>query len=292
MESMTGFGRAIFQGKTYQIMCQAKSLNHRFLEITLKLPKRYALLEEKIRKVIAETFQRGKIEVQIRVLGLIEEEREILFDLELAKNLKRELEKLKETLSIPGEITLSEILTFKEITLLSEKEEDLEALWKEIELPLKEALRDLKEARLKEGLKLKEKIYELLKELEMVVSEIDEKREKMREENIEKMRGRVETLLKELGFTLDEGRLYQEIAFLLERMDITEEVERLKIHLRHAFSLLEEKECGKKLDFLCQEMLREINTLSNKAQSAEISLLAVKGKDLIEKIREQVQNVV
>lgn len=292
MESMTGFGRGIYQNENFQIIALAKSVNHRYLEITLKLPKRYSLLEERIRKRIAELFQRGRIELSIRVLGLTGEKREILFDLELAKKLKEGLLTLKETLSLPGEITLSEILTFKEITLFEEKEEDLELLWNEIEPALEACLRDLKEARLREGAFLKEKIRSFLLELKSLTEKIENLKEKAKEENLKKMKERIHLLLEELGSPLDEGRLYQEIAFLLDRMDITEELDRLRVHLENALKVMEEPCCGKKIDFLCQEMHREITTLSNKAQSAEISLLAVLGKDLVEKIREQVQNVV
>lgn len=292
MESMTGFGRAIYQNDDFQIIVQAKSVNHRFLDITLRLPKRYSSLEERIRKRVTELFSRGKIEISIRILGLAKEKREIFFDLELAKKLKENLLHLKETLLLPGEITLSEILTFREITLFEEKEEDLEFLWNEVEPALETSLKDLKEGRLREGALLKEKIKDFLSQLKSIVLKIEELKEKIKTENIQKMKERVTHLLKELGSELDEGRLYQEIAFLLDRLDITEEIDRLKVHIENALKVIDEPSCGKKLDFLCQEMHREITTLSNKAQSAEISLLAVSAKDLVEKIREQVQNVV
>jgi len=292
MESMTGFGRAIFQGEGFQVVCLAKSVNHRYLEISLKLPRRYALLEERIRKEVMENFSRGKIEITLRVSGFAKEDRVITFDLELAKRLKENLLLLKETLLLPGEITLAEVLSFREITSLEEKEEDLEALWLEIEFPLKEALRDLKEARLREGLLLKEKIRGHFQDLKELTQRISQLKERVREDNLKKMKERVAKILEELGGSLDEGRLYQEIAFLLDRLDITEEVDRLSIHLDKGFSLLDEPQAGKKLDFLCQEMQREITTLSNKAQSAEISHLAIQAKDLVEKIREQIQNIV
>ncbi|MGC9016670.1 MAG: YicC/YloC family endoribonuclease [Caldimicrobium sp.] len=292
MESMTGFGRGIFQNENFQIIAQAKSVNHRFLEISLKLPKRYSSLEDRIRRRVAELFQRGKIEVSVKILGLAREKREILFDLELAKKLKENLLTLKETLSLPGEMTLSDILIFREITLFEEKEEDLDLLWREIEPALEASLKELKEVRLREGAFLKEKIRDFLLELKGLTQNIEELKEKVKRDNISKMKVRVETLLRDFGGNLDESRLYQEIAFLLDRMDITEEIDRLKVHLENALKVIEEPSCGKKLDFLCQEMHREITTLSNKAQSAEISLLAVSFKEVVEKIREQVQNVV
>ncbi len=178
MESMTGFGRGIYQNGNFQIISQAKSLNHRFLEITLKLPKRYSPLEERIRRRVAELFQRGKIEISIRILGFTKEKRDILFDLELAKKLKENLLNLKETLLLPGEITLSEILAFREITLFEEKEEEVELLWKEVEPALEASLKGLKESRLKEGALLKEKIKNFLQELKLLTEKIEEIKKK------------------------------------------------------------------------------------------------------------------
>ncbi|MFN3567789.1 MAG: YicC/YloC family endoribonuclease [Caldimicrobium sp.] len=292
MESMTGFGRGFVQLENYQIYCLAKSVNHRFLEINLKLPKRYILMEERIRKRVGELFSRGKIEIFIKIYGFFPQNREIYFDLELAKGLKESLLKMKESLELAGDISLAEIIQFREIILIEDREEDLEILWEEIEPALEMALSELKESRIKEGNFLKEKIQEYLQAIEKIWEEISALKERIRELNLKKMRERIETLLKEFHSSLDEGRLYQEIAFFLDKMDFSEELDRLKIHIASAKALLETPSSGKKLDFLCQELMREINTLSNKAQSAEISLKAVEIKDFIEKIREQVQNIV
>ncbi|MFN3505087.1 MAG: YicC/YloC family endoribonuclease [Caldimicrobium sp.] len=292
MESMTGFGKGFVQLENYQIYCLVKSVNHRFLEITLKLPKRYSLLEERIRKRVGELFSRGKIEIYFKIYGFSPQKKEIYFDLELAKGLKDNLLKMKEFLELSGDVSLSDIIQFKEIILIEEKEEDLEVLWEEIKPALEIALLDLKDARLKEGNLLKEKIREYLQTIERGWEEISLLKDQIRELNIRKMKERVASLLKEFHSPLDEVRLYQEIAFLLDKMDFSEELDRIKIHLTSAKALLEASSSGKKLDFLCQELMREINTLSNKAQSAEISLKAVEIKDFIEKIREQVQNIV
>ncbi|MFN3407123.1 MAG: YicC family protein, partial [Caldimicrobium sp.] len=200
--------------------------------------------------------------------------------------------KMKESLELAGDISLAEIIQFREIILIEDREEDLEILWEEIEPALEMALSELKESRIKEGNFLKEKIQEYLQAIEKIWEEISALKERIRELNLKKMRERIETLLKEFHSSLDEERLYQEIAFFLDKMDFSEELDRLKIHIASAKALLETPSSGKKLDFLCQELMREINTLSNKAQSAEISLKAVEIKDFIEKIREQVQNIV
>lgn len=292
MESMTGFGRSIFQGDEFQIHCQAKSVNHRYLEVSLKIPRRYSSLEERIRKRVLELFERGKIEIQIKIYGFPKEVKDIAFDLELAKKIKYNLENLKASLNLAGEITLAEVLSFREIVLLEEKEDDLESLWFELEPALEGALGELKKARLKEGSLLKARIENFLEEIISVAEKIETLKEKVSKENLKKMKERIERNLTEFSGQFDEVRFYQEVALFLDRLDFTEELDRFKVHLQEMKNLLEEKASGKRLDFLCQELYREINTLSNKAQSAEVSRLAVTAKDLIEKIREQVQNVV
>ncbi|MFN4131703.1 MAG: endoribonuclease YicC domain-containing protein, partial [Caldimicrobium sp.] len=211
---------------------------------------------------------------------------------ELAKSLKNNLELLKNYLGLSGEITLGEIIQFREITLIEEKEEEIEVLWEEIRPALEEALFELKNSRLREGALLKEKILEYLFFLQRKVEEISALKDKIKAENINKFKIRIEKLLEEFKGSLEESRLYQELAFLLDKMDFSEELERFIIHLKSFKELIEVPNSGKRLDFICQELMREINTLSNKAQSAEISLIAVEIKDYIEKIREQLQNVV
>ncbi|MCS7198867.1 MAG: YicC family protein [Caldimicrobium sp.] len=292
MESMTGFGKGVISRDNFQIHCYIKSLNHRYLDITCKLPKRYQLLEERIRKKLGETFIRGKIELTLRVFGLSRERREIFFDLELVRNLKENLERLKKELSLKGKISLGDLLQFRDWVSFEDKEEELESLWEEVKPVLEIALSDLKRARLEEGKRIERLLKEDLQKLKWIAQELKALKEDTRRENFQRTLERVRQLLMELDLKLEEGRIYQEIAFLLEKMDFTEELDRFQIHLDNMERLLEEPATGKKLDFLCQEMYREINTLAYKAQSAKVSTLVIQAKDLIEKIREQVQNVV
>lgn len=294
MESMTGFGKGVFQSEKGTLTVYAKSLNHRFLEIILKIPRRYSFLEERIRKLVSSKFERGKIELLIKITEISSFPKEIYLDLELAKNLKTALQNLKEDLGFRENLTFFEFLYyFKDFLIFEEKEEDLEILWREISPALEMALEELEKSRKKEGEALKGVIQELLLSLKEVILKIEELKEKVMKEAQERVKERILKLLKEMEIKeLDESRFYQELVYILDKFDFTEELERLKTHLTHFEASMEEKRCGKKLDFLCQEMFREINTLGNKAQSSEVSFLVVKIKDLIEKIREQVQNIV
>ncbi|WP_051920683.1 YicC/YloC family endoribonuclease [Thermodesulfobacterium hydrogeniphilum] len=292
MESMTGFGKGVSQAENYIISVYIKSVNSRYLDISLRLPRRYTYLEERIRKLISEYFNRGKIELQIRYTGAGLVAKEILLDLELARRLKAALTCLKYELGFEEPLSFSDFLRFRDYIILEDKEEDLEKLWEEIYPALKQALEELKTFRQKEGESLKEFLKAHLIELKEKVSEIEKLKEEIIEKNKEKLKKRLDKLFQEFDLkSIDENRFYQEVVHLLDKIDFTEELDRLKIHINHFELTMEEEKCGKKLDFLCQEMFREINTLSNKAQSPEISLIAVKVKDLIEKLREQIQNI-
>lgn len=292
MESMTGFGKGVFQSDNYIITVYAKSLNSKYLDISLKLPKRYTFLEERIRKYVSQEFKRGKIEIQIKYTGGELSQKEILVDNDLARNLKTTLTRLKFELGFEEPLTFSDFLKFRDYLILEEKEEELDKLWEEIYPPLSKALEELKESRLKEGENLKNILKIYLKELKDRVSKIEESKEKIINEAKDKLKERINKLFKELNLReIDENRFYQELVYLLDKIDFTEELDRLKTHISHFELTMEERDCGKKLDFLCQEMFREINTLSNKAQSSEISFIAVEIKDLIEKLREQIQNI-
>jgi len=292
VESMTGFGKGIFQGEGFTLTVYANSINHRYLDVHLKLPRRYQLLEEKVRKTVAEYIGRGRVDIWVKFSGISPVSREVLLDIELAKRLKKGLEEMREALGFEEPLSLSDFVRFRDYLYLEEPEEDLSALWEELEPALRSALEELKTARLREGKLLEEHIEFYLKELEGVSKEIEALREKVKEKHILRFKDRVSSLLKEFGSQVDEVRIYQEIALLLDRFDFAEEIDRLKSHIVHFKEISKEPACGKRLDFICQEMFREVNTLSNKAQDPEVSKHAVKAKDLIEKLREQVQNIV
>ena len=290
MKSMTGFGRGEYQGEGFSLQVEAKSLNHRFMEIVLRLPRRYQILEERIRREIQVRFNRGRFEIQARLIGTPSGTALLFVDRDLAARYLRILRELKAEFGLSGEVTVGDLLRLKEIFVLAEAPPEIETLWQEFEPALTQALEALSEMRSQEGIYLREAIYQHLKSLGGLLSSIEGLKEKHLKEAYRRLEERLAKLLRDQG--LDPLRLHQEAAVLADRLDFTEELDRLKSHREHFVKIMEGLgPHGRKLDFLCQEMFREINTLANKAASAEISHLAVEVKAVIEKIREQVQNI-
>jgi len=290
MQSMTGFGRGEYQGKDFSLQVELKSLNHRFKEIILRLPRRYQALEERIRREIQSRFHRGRFELQARLFGSPPETASLFVDRALVGQYVRALRELKAEWGLSGEIEVRDLLYLKEIFSLVEAQPETETLWLEFEPAFREALTALSEMRRQEGRYLKEVLAQHLKGLDELLLRIESLKDSHFEEAYQRLEKRLKTLLGDKG--LDPLRLHQEAALLADRLDFSEELDRLKNHRKHFTKVMEGPgPHGRKLDFLCQEMFREINTLSNKAASAEISHLAVEVKAVIEKIREQVQNI-
>lgn len=289
LRSMTGFGRAEECWDTWTLRVEAKSVNHRFLEIIPRLPRRYQGLEERIRRRIRELFKRGRFEIYVQLTGSPPEAQTISVNETLAREYLSGLRYLKSLFGLSGEVETGDLLRMREVFLPVEREEDLEKLWAELSPVLEEALRGLSEMRAKEGAFLEKVLREQLDELKGLLSRI----KALKEPSFEAAKRRLEERLKLLlNQNLDPLRLHQEVVILADRTDFTEELDRLESHLsQFEKTLTEEGPHGRKLDFLIQEMFREINTLSNKAANAEVSQLAVEVKCTLEKMREQVQNL-
>ncbi|QJA06458.1 YicC family protein [Thermosulfurimonas marina] len=290
MQSMTGFGRGERQGEGFVLQVEVKSLNHRFMEVLLRLPRRYQPLEERIRRVLKERFHRGRFEIQARLSGVPPATARVFADRDLLSQYLTLLRSLRAEFGLSGEIQLGDLLRLREIFDLSEEAPPLEELWEEFGPALEEALREVEEMRTREGAFLKKALEGLLEELSGWIERLAALKDSHLTEARQRLEERLRSLLADHG--LDPVRLHQEAALLADRLDFTEELDRLRAHVRHFREVLEASgPCGRKLDFLCQEMFREINTLANKAASAEISHLAVEVKSTIEKMREQVQNL-
>ncbi|NPA49336.1 MAG: YicC family protein [Thermodesulfobacteria bacterium] len=290
LKSMTGFGRAEETRDTWSLRVEIKSVNHRFLEVVPRLPRRYQGLEERIRRRLRETFKRGRFDVYVQLVGSPPEGQAISVNQSLAQQYLAGLHLLKSLFGLKGEVEVTDLLRMREVFTTVETEEDLEKLWEELSPVFEKALAELAQMREKEGAFLEEVLKEQLERLKELLREIEARKEMAFQEAKKRLEERLKLLLKEKG--LDPLRLHQEVVILADRTDFTEELDRLWSHLRQFEKTLgEEGPHGRKLDFLIQEMFREINTLSNKAANAEISHLAVEVKCTLEKMREQVQNL-
>ncbi len=287
---MTGFGRAEKNWENWSLRVEVKSLNHRFLEIIPRLPKRYQSLEEKIRRTVRERFARGRFEIYVYLSGSPPQTAALHVNRSITEQYLAGLKLLKTLYHLPGEIEVRDLLRMRDVFCPVETEEDLEKLWEEMGPVFRKALEDLEKMREKEGAFLEKTICENLQKIEGLLQQIQEKKEPAFQQARQRLEERIMHLLGDKE--LDPARLHQEIVFLADKTDFTEELDRLQSHIHQFWQVLKEiGPLGRKLDFLLQEMFREINTLSNKAAAAEISHLAVEIKCLLEKLREQVQNI-
>jgi uncharacterized protein (TIGR00255 family) len=290
IKSMTGFGRGEWQGDGKKLEVEIKSVNHRYCDISLRLPRKLNPLETQARNFLRQRISRGRIEVFVQIAESALAEQKLEIDLNLAKDYYLGLKALQENLGISGEVRLETLAGFRDIFARKETEPDLEKEWESLRTALEGALAGLEAMRRDEGRKLKEDFLARLSALERSVREIEEKAPLSLKASRDRLAQRVQELSGGLG--IDEARLAQEVAFLAERSDTTEELVRLHSHLEQFREMLNSPEpAGRKLEFLLQEITREANTIGSKANDAGISYVVVEIKSELEKLREQIQNV-
>lgn len=287
---MTGFGRAEGDTGLGRLLVESRSVNHRFCDINIKLPKRLQPLETRLKEVVRSQVSRGRVDISIKLDSFDEERGGLIVDFHLAEQYYQALLSIKERFKLNGEITLELIAGAKDLITTKEEPVDIEPYWQEILVVLKRAVQDMDSMKRIEGESisrdLKERIERIKKELEEIKNQFPSRFESYRD----RLKERIRNILNEEE--IDSIRFQQEVAFLAEKTDITEEIVRVESHLAQ-FSMLfdEEEPVGRKMDFLIQEIYREVNTISNKANDAEISQGVVEIKSELEKIREQVQNI-
>jgi uncharacterized protein (TIGR00255 family) len=289
---MTGYGRAeaILDGQKYTV--EIKSLNHRFLEISLRLPASLSALEMEIKKKIGEPLLRGKIDVSIRrdVQSSAENGQYLALNLPLAQNYFNLLMQLKQSLNLQDDIRLEMIAGQKDVFQMAELPQDDSVLWQGLAAVLEEALAGMMEMRRREGEVLSRDLSARLDLMTQLLSRIEAKAPQVVLEYQKRLTDRVRELTN--GLVVDESRLSQEVAILAEKSDITEEIVRLRSHLGQFLEMLDSEEAiGRKVDFLIQEMSREVNTIGAKSSDADISKQVIEIKSELAKLREQVQNL-
>ena len=289
LKSMTGYGRSRYEidGRTYII--EIKSVNHKYNDLTVKMPRFLNPLEDKIRKTVSESISRGKIDVYINFQNYSDKGKNIKVNTELAKVYIGELQRLADETGIVNNINVIDISKFPEI-LNIEDENDLDLIWGELKISLEEAISNFVEMRTIEGNKMALDIKSRLDSIAGIVAEITEYSATVVEDYIAKLETRVKELMK--TDVVDETRLAQEIVIYSDKSSIEEELTRLRSHISQFHTLLQQDNAiGKKMDFLVQEMNREVNTIGSKANSLDITNRVILIKTEIENIREQIQNI-
>jgi len=292
VRSMTGYGRAeaILDGQ--KMVVEIKSLNHRFLEVSLRIPASLSALEMEIKKKIAEPLLRGKIDVIIRrdAQGGAENGHPLALNLPLAQNYYNLLTQLKQSLGLKDDIRLEMIAAQKDIFQPVEPSQDMTVLWQRLAMVLDEALAGLMGMRRREGEILVQDLSARLDLMALLLSGIEAKTPRVVLEYQRRLTDRVREMTS--GLMIDEARLSQEVAMFAEKSDITEEIVRFRSHIGQFQEMLNSEDAiGRKVDFLIQEMNREINTIGSKSSDADISKQVIEIKSELAKIREQVQNL-
>ncbi len=288
MKSMTGFGESYIETTIGKVMIEIKSENHRFLDIKVQSPEYFNGVENLVANEVKKNIKRGKLRIKISVEENQKEKEQIL-----TKNLKgtfENLKKVRKELNIKDEVKIEHLLMLKEIFDENISFELSGATIKKITQAVNNALDKFDKSRSSEGKKLRKDILGRLKNLKSIIRNIKSKRKNFSKESRKKLKERVGSILKDKE--IDESRLIQEISFLTERTEITEELVRLDAHIsKFQQNTNKIHSIGKELDFLIQEMNRESGTISAKCKDAEISHLTIELRSELEKIREQIQNI-
>ncbi|MCQ4637893.1 YicC family protein [Anaerovorax odorimutans] len=292
IKSMTGFGRSEHSDGKRSITVEIKSVNHRYGDISVKMPRRYSFAEEKIKNTVKKTVSRGKVDVSIIVENLTEDDVTVKLNTMVAKQYVDNLGELQDKFGLTGEITLQFLATLPDVMKAVPDVEDEEEVSRAIQIPLAQAVENLDGMRTVEGQKLAEDLLQRGELIRSLVKQIEERSPMVTEAYTEKMRDRIKELIGN-NVTVPEDRILLEAAIFADKCSITEELVRLDSHMIQLKKILEKSNqpAGKKLDFLVQEMNREANTIGSKANDIEITNLMLEIKSEIEKIREQVQNI-
>lgn len=289
--SMTGFGRGEASGQGYHFTLELKAVNHRFFEISVRMPRNLNILEERIRKILQEKIQRGRIDVFINIKETEEKKRLVKVDKDLALSYDKTLKDLAFALKTPYETDIYRLTALPEVLSVEDFETDFELLWEPLSCAVTDALCGFVQMRQVEGKRLAEDLLHRLHTIIQVKDEIAGYSDTIVSDYQSRLRERIQILLGENAI-LDEAKLANEVAFFADRASITEEIVRLQSHIDQCQEALKSAEAvGRKLDFLVQEMNREINTIGSKANNLNIAQLVVQMKSELEKIREQVQNL-
>lgn len=290
IKSMTGFGRSEIEKGNRKITVEIKSVNHRFLENSIKMPKKLNIFEARIRDTIKKYASRGKIDVFITYEDNSESNVSLKFNESIAREYMNIFRQMEERFNIRNDITVGALSRYPEVITMEESQEDEEELWNFINEAIEEACKWLADTRIIEGENLKKDLLLKLDHMEELVSYIETKNPQIIEDYKKKLEAKMEEILSDAD--IDKNRIASEVIIYADKVCVDEETVRLRSHIEHARKCLnEDGGIGRKMDFIAQEMNREANTTLSKANNIEISNAAIDLKTEIEKIREQIQNI-
>lgn len=290
--SMTGFGRSDRQGEDLSVSVEVRSVNHRFLDAHVRCPGRFLSWEPRVRAMVRDVLRRGKVDVYVNVRETGRIGAKLRVNRELIRAFLDEAGKIREEFGVGGDVTFRDLFAVPDLFHVAPEGDDpAEILWPEAEAAVRDALTMLSGTRREEGERLKAVLRETVARIEALAGEIRSLAAENRELAVARFHERIESLSGNAG--IDPARLHQEAAILVDRLDITEECDRLGAHLAAADALFLKpgEAVGKRFDFLVQEIFRELNTAGNKSAHAGISSRVVTAKTELEKVREQIQNV-
>lgn len=290
MKSMTGYGRATGEADGRELMIELKSVNHRYLDLSFRMPRSLNFAEDAMRKGIGAKAQRGHFDIYISYVNRREDARNVEVDAALLSAYRQAIGRMRDILPETSEMpTLAQYAAFPEVLRVSQEEEDQQALEALVQRVLDEALDQLVVMRGIEGLHLRQDMEEKLDALEGIRTEIAARAPQVAEEYRRRLSEKTEELL---GAQVEEQRLLQEVLLFADKAAVDEELVRLGSHIAQMRSAFAGQDAvGRRLDFLVQELNREVNTIGSKAQDLDITARVVDAKGIIEKLREQVQNI-
>ena len=291
VKSMTGYGRGETRNQSRIWTVEVRCVNNRFLDAKIKLPRDYSAFEDQVRKIIGEYHQRGRVDLALSVTGDFSDLVEIDVDTALASAYKNSLGKLADHLNIDGALNVTALAGYPDVLVRVQKQENLDTIRTFVETALREALEGCREMRQREGEALADDLVSRLNYFSEVLVAVEKRIPELIKYREEGLKERLEKLLDNVN--IDPMRLAQEVAIIADKTDVTEEMVRIRSHISQFKEIItiSEEAVGRKLDFLIQEFLREVNTMASKINDAEIAHMTVDLKSELEKMREQVQNI-
>lgn len=290
-KSMTGFGIGEFKDQYYNLSVECKTINHKYLDINPRIPRKLSFLEDKLRFLIKDHLGRGRVDIFVKFETVTSVGSQLVYDAELAKQYYHILKNIKSDFGLEESISPVDIAKFPDVVKITEAEDDEEILWNMLSDAANKALENLCNMRIIEGKKLEKDILARADLLERSVCDLEKYTDTIEKEYKDKLYARISELLDDPK-VVDEYRLAQEVAIYADKSNITEEIVRFKSHINQLRdTVTADESVGRKMDFLIQEMNREVNTMGSKSSDVSIANLVINMKAELEKIREQVQNI-